>query len=153
MANSTGIVDCEPRSLAKFESLVEQLHELIKSKDLLRVRVFLQSSRVNGIQKELVNATVYSSWFGASLSLAVRHWHITDCGCGWATETKSERCTTSVERNPNTNEIVRLLLVNGADPLIKDYYDLNALENAVSTEKLFSDPAPETLAVFKEFGY
>lgn len=140
--------------MAQFESLVERLHESIKKKDLEGVRAFLQSCGQMGInQKKLVNATVYSSWFGTSLSLAVRHWHITDCGCGWVTERKAERCTTVVERNPNTNEIVRLLLENGADPLIKDYYELNALENAVSAKKLFSDPAPETLAVFKEFGF
>ena len=88
----------------------------------------------------------HSRW-GTSLLAAVRHWHADDCNC----RSKPEPQSCGVfEKHPSTNEIVRFLLHNGADPEIDDYTEKDAFQLATLDGLLYSDPAPETLDVIIE---
>lgn len=142
--------------LNSLDSATHRLHSAIKAKNLELVSNIITEYRQSGGDvKKLLNHGIYDSWMGSSLCMAVRHWHTQHCACEdhFVNSNANPNPCGIFVAHPTTNAIVELLLENGADPLVKDYYDDNAIQLATMTGKYFSDPAPETLAVFRKFGY
>lgn len=141
-SRSNSDIDCNLTETPGYDiRKLADFHNCIKFGEIGSVVAILDS--IDDIYKaHFVNNTcLHNSYHGSSLHLAVRYHHNDNCECYRKDNIGIFNLCSKITQNKK--EIVKILLQAGADPLVTDYYDISALDNAIYEKMYFSDPAPE----------
>lgn len=118
---------------------VENFFEAVKDGNLKKVKTYLEPLSKED-RRELINCQPYSNYYGTALHAASRHrHHQKNCEC-YSMEFIGE-CVPDYKEK--LVDIAKLLLENGADTTIHNYYWDTPLDLSISKTVRFSNPSQE----------
>jgi hypothetical protein len=114
-----------PRDVKPCEMDIIMFHELIMRGEINMIREILKNT-VHVY--DLLMGTIYDTWYSTALHIAVRKWN------GY------EKYYKKRDIGITAKAMVKLFLEYGADPNVRDYYDLNVYEYSKHTGSSFCEP-------------